>query len=195
MRSSRVRLGLPRPVENSPARHNPACRFSSLANPIFRTGGARDRATLGAIAVFRRSARGMEFLIITRRLICDVLQIFRRIFAESFGEAVWADPSRRTARVAGLCTNWTLLLVERPAALLPLRLVLPVSNVTLLRVIRRRTRAPTETLSVVGIDDSQRGVFGEGSDVFLTSCFGEEFDESGDIDASIFTLPPRQSHK
>ena len=46
-----------------------------------------------------------------------------------------------------------LALGGRPAASFARRLMLPVSNDTLLRVIRRRAHVPTEPLSVIGIDD------------------------------------------
>jgi len=99
------------------------------------------------------SGRGVEFQIITRRFVCDVPQCSRRIFAERFGEAVLADRSRRTVRLEGLVYQLVHALGGKPAARLSRRLMLPVSNDTLLRVVRRRTRAPTETLNVVGIDD------------------------------------------
>lgn len=99
------------------------------------------------------SGRGVELQIMTRRFVCDVPQCSRRIFAERFGEAVLSDRSRRTARLDGLVYQLGLALGGKPAARLSRRLMLPVSNDTLLRVVRRRTRAPTETLNVVGIDD------------------------------------------
>ena len=46
-----------------------------------------------------------------------------------------------------------LALGGRPAASFARRLMLPVSNDTLLRVVRRRARVPTEPLNVIGIDD------------------------------------------
>jgi transposase len=46
-----------------------------------------------------------------------------------------------------------LALGGRPAASFAKRLMLPVSNDTLLRVVRRRTAMPTDPLLVVGIDD------------------------------------------
>ena len=46
-----------------------------------------------------------------------------------------------------------LALGGRPAANFAKRLMLPISNDTLLRVVRRRARLPTAPLTVVGIDD------------------------------------------
>ena len=46
-----------------------------------------------------------------------------------------------------------LALGGRPASALAQRLVMPVSNDTLLRVVGRRARRPTEKLTIIGIDD------------------------------------------
>jgi transposase len=99
------------------------------------------------------SGRGVEFHITTRRFVCDVPQCSRRIFAERFGEGVLADRSRRTARLDRLVYHLGLAPGGKPAAWLSRRLTIPVSHDTVLRVVRRHTRAPTETLNVVGIDD------------------------------------------
>jgi hypothetical protein len=40
-----------------------------------------------------------------------------------------------------------------PAAGFKKRLMLPVSNDTLLRVVRRRSRVPSDPVKVIGIDD------------------------------------------
>jgi transposase len=53
----------------------------------------------------------------------------------------------------GWCLTLGLALGGKPAARLSRRLMLPVSHDTLLRTVRRHTRAPTQTLNVVGIDD------------------------------------------
>jgi transposase len=100
------------------------------------------------------SGRGVELHITTRRFVCNVTRCSRPIFAERFGDTVLTDRSRRTARLDCLVYQLGLALGGKPAIRLSHRLMLPVSNDTLLRVVRRRTRAPTETLNVVGIDDS-----------------------------------------
>jgi hypothetical protein len=46
-----------------------------------------------------------------------------------------------------------LALGGRPAAIFARRLMLPVSNDTLLRMVRRRAGLRTEPLSAIGIDD------------------------------------------
>ena len=61
--------------------------------------------------------------------------------------------ARRTARLERIVHHLGLALGGRPAAGFAQRLMLPVSNDTLLRVVRRRTVMPSEPLVVVGIDD------------------------------------------
>ena len=65
------------------------------------------------------------------------------IFTERFREglAPWA---RRTARLDCIVHHLGLALGGRPAASFAKRLMLPVSNDTLLRVVRRRASPPTE---------------------------------------------------
>ncbi len=89
----------------------------------------------------------------TRRFCCETPRCPRRIFAERFDEAVLPIRSRRTARLEGLVHHLGLALGGRPAASFAKRLMLPVSNDTLLRVVRRRARADVGPLSVIGIDD------------------------------------------
>ena len=91
--------------------------------------------------------------IVTRRFCCEVSDCPRRIFAERFDEAVLPVRSRRTARLEGLVHHLGLALGGRPAASFAKRLMLPVSNDTLLRVVRRRARSGVGALNVVGIDD------------------------------------------
>ena len=67
-----------------------------------------------------------------------------------------ASSTRRTARLDCIVHHLCLALGGRPAASFARRLTLPVSKGTLLRVVRRRARTPTDRLNVVGIDDSCR---------------------------------------
>ena len=99
------------------------------------------------------SGRLVRLHIMTRRFCCEAPQCPRRIFAERFDEAVLPVRSRRTARLEGLVHHLGLALGGRPAASFAKRLMLPVSNDTLLRVVRRRARADVGRLSVIGIDD------------------------------------------
>jgi transposase len=77
----------------------------------------------------------------------------RQIFTERFADGVLAPSARRTARLDCIVHHLGLALGGRPAASFAKRLMLPVSNDTLLRIVRRRTRIPSEPLNVVGIDD------------------------------------------
>lgn len=99
------------------------------------------------------SGKEIRLRVITRRFVCEVPQCRRRIFAERFGDDILPTRSRRTARLECIVHHLGLALGGRPAASFAKRLMLPVSNDTLLRVVRRRTRPRTEPLIVAGIDD------------------------------------------
>lgn len=77
----------------------------------------------------------------------------RQIFAERFDTDVLAPWSRRTARLDHIVHHLALALGGRPAASFARRLMLPVSNDTLLRVVRRRATPGFVPPAVVGIDD------------------------------------------
>jgi transposase len=99
------------------------------------------------------AGKQIRLRVITRRFICEIRHCRRRIFAERFGDDVLPTRSRRTARLECIVHHLGLALGGRPAARFAKRLMLPVSNDTLLRVVRRRTRPRTEPLIVAGIDD------------------------------------------
>jgi transposase len=99
------------------------------------------------------AGKQIHLRLITRRFVCEVPHCRRRIFAERFGDDVVAVRSRRTGRLECIVHYLGLALGGRPAASFARRLMLPVSNDTLLRVVRRRTCPPTEPLIVAGIDD------------------------------------------
>lgn len=61
--------------------------------------------------------------------------------------------ARRTGRLEHLVHHLALALGGRPAARFARRLMLPVGNDSLLRVIRRRGLPPSAPASVNGIDD------------------------------------------
>jgi transposase len=90
---------------------------------------------------------------VARRFACDASTCPRGIFAERFDDAVIARHARRTSRLECVVHHLGLALGGRPAASFAKRLMMPVSNDTLLRVVRRRTRPPTAPLTVIGIDD------------------------------------------
>jgi hypothetical protein len=76
-------------------------------------------------------------MVVARRFRCDIL-CGRRIFTERFVTALWRR-GRRTARLDLVVYHLGLALGGRPAASFARRLMLPVSNDTLLRVVRRRS--------------------------------------------------------
>ena len=99
------------------------------------------------------SGRVVQLVVIARRFRCDAVLCGRQIFTERFPEGVLAPSARRTSRLEGIVHHLGLALGGRPAAIFAKRLMLPVSNDTLLRVVRRRSRRPSDPLKVVGIDD------------------------------------------
>src|SRR5664280_2563212 len=105
------------------------------------------------VADLPSAGKQVRLLVITRRFVCEAPHCRRRIFAERFGDHVLPARSRRTARLECIVHHLGLALGGRPAASFAKRLMLPVSNDTLLRVVRRRTRLRTEPLIVAGIDD------------------------------------------
>jgi len=95
----------------------------------------------------------VQLLVIARRFRCDAVLCRRQIFTELFAEGVLAPSARRTVRMESIVHHLGLALGGRPAAGFAKRLMLPVSNDTLLRVVRRRSRPPADPLRVIGIDD------------------------------------------
>ena len=99
------------------------------------------------------AGRRVVLRVTVRRFWCDAVLCRRRIFAERFGANVLAPSSRRTGRLENLVHHLGLALGGRPAAAFADRLMMPVSNDTLLRVVRRRTEKSRDKLAIVGIDD------------------------------------------
>jgi transposase len=99
------------------------------------------------------AGRSVQLEVVARRFRCGAVLCGRQIFTERFPDGVLASSSRRTARLDCIVHHLGLALGGRPAASFAKRLMLPVSNDTLLRVVRRRTRPPSDPLRVVGIDD------------------------------------------
>ena len=99
------------------------------------------------------AGKRVDLVITVRRFHCDGVLCGRRIFAERFGDEVLAPRSRRTGRLELIVHHLGLALGGRPAASFARRLMVPVSNETLLRVVRRRAREPVHRLAVIGIDD------------------------------------------
>jgi transposase len=99
------------------------------------------------------SGRRVQLLVVARRFRCDAVLCGRRIFTERFADSVLGRSARRTARLDHIVHHLGLALGGRPAASFARRMMLPVSNDTLLRVVRRRAHVPSEPLAVIGIDD------------------------------------------
>jgi transposase len=99
------------------------------------------------------SGRVMRILLTARRFRCVTPTCRRSIFTERFGDDVLAAHARRTARLEGLVHHLALALGGRPAAGLARLLMMPVSNDTLLRVVRRKGCATPPAPNVIGIDD------------------------------------------
>ncbi len=97
--------------------------------------------------------RRVVLTVCARRFCCVVADCRQRIFAERLETAVGGPFARRTARLDGIVHHLGLALGGRPGQSFAQRLLLPVSNDTLLRVIRRRAVQPREEPRVVGIDD------------------------------------------
>jgi transposase len=111
---------------------------------------SRYRRRLTDLPIANRSVR---IVILARRFHCDAVLCGRRIFAERFDKNVLAPWARRTARLDQIVHCLGLALGGRPAASFARRLMMPVSNDTLLRVVRRRGSPRFVAPSVIGIDD------------------------------------------
>ena len=99
------------------------------------------------------AGRQVRLMVIARRFRCATVLCGRRIFTERFDNGALAPWARRTARLDLVVHHLGLALGGRPAASFARRLMLPVSNDTLLRVVRRRGCPPFAAPSVIGIDD------------------------------------------
>jgi transposase len=99
------------------------------------------------------AGRRVRLRLLVRRFRCGVPGCQRRIFAERFGRKVLAVRARRTGRLEEVVHHLGLAMGGRPGAGFAQRLMLPVSNDTLLRVVRRRALPRTGPLTVIGIDD------------------------------------------
>ncbi|MCP3733225.1 ISL3 family transposase [Sphingomonas sp. MG17] len=99
------------------------------------------------------AGRPVKLMADVRRFRCEAVLCAQRIFAERFANGVVAPWARRTGRLETLVHHLGLALGGRPAASFARRLMLPVSNDTLLRVVRRRGTPPLPLPTVIGIDD------------------------------------------
>lgn len=128
----------------SGASHCPSCGTrSSLVHSHYRR-------RIGDLPLAGRSVK-LEASV--RRFRCKAIGCGQSIFAERFANGAVAPWGRRTGRLNGLVHHLGLALGGRPGACLARRLMLPVSNDTLLRVVRRCGCPPMTPPTVIGIDD------------------------------------------
>ena len=139
--TDKLRIGA-RPL--SPTAACPACGTASARVH------SRYRRTLTDLP---SQGRRVEVTVCARRFRCVLVDCCQRIFAERLEAAVGGPFARRTARLEGIVHHLGLALGGRPGQIFAQRLLLPVSNDTLLRVVRRRAVEPTAEPRVVGIDD------------------------------------------
>lgn len=99
------------------------------------------------------AGRRVHLDIAARKFRCTGTGCKRRVFTERFAEGTIRRSARRTDRLDLIVHHLGLALGGRPGASFAKRLMLPVSNDTLLRVVRRRTLPRIEPLNVIGIDD------------------------------------------
>ncbi|WMT78935.1 ISL3 family transposase [Bradyrhizobium sp. Ash2021] len=99
------------------------------------------------------AGRPVRLMVVARRFRCDTTLCARRIFTERFDDGILAPWARRTTRLDFVFHHLGLALGGRPAASFARRLMMPVSNDTLLRVVRRHGCPPFAAPNVIGIDD------------------------------------------
>lgn len=101
------------------------------------------------------AGRIVRLVLLGRRFRCDAVLCTCRIFAERFDPDVLAPWARRTARLDQIVRHLALALAfgGRPAATFARRLMMPISNDPLLRVVRRHGAPTCAPPTVVGIDD------------------------------------------
>ena len=86
--------------------------------------------------------RRVVLTVCARRFRCVHADCGQRIFAERLETTVGGPFARRTTRLDGIVHHLGLALGGRPGQSFARRLLLPVSNDTLLRVVRRRASNP-----------------------------------------------------
>lgn len=84
------------------------------------------------------AGKSVRLVVSARRFHCDAVLCGRRIFTERFEADVLAPWPRRTAGLDHLVHHLRLALGGMPGASFAHRLMVPVSNDPLLRVVRRR---------------------------------------------------------
>ena len=127
---------------------------ATAACPLCGTMSARIHSRyLRTLTDLPSQGRRVVVTVRARRFRCVLAHCRQQIFAERLETAVGGPFARRTARLEGIVHHLGLALGGRPGQSFAQRLLLPVSNDTLLRVVRRRAVQPSEEPRVVGIDD------------------------------------------
>ena len=126
------------------------------------------------------AGRSVKLIATVRRFWCEAVRCGQSIFAERFADGIVAPWARRTGRLDGLVHHLGLALRGRPAASFARRLMLPVSNDTLLRVVRRRGCPPVPPQS------SSASMIGHGGE---TSATARSFAISSGVGRSAFCTP------
>jgi transposase len=121
----------------------------SCGNPSARLHSRYQRK----IADLPTAGRRVSICLTVRRFRCVAPACRTRIFAERLDQSTARRYGRRTNRLDCIVHQLGLALGGRPGQGFARRLMVPVSNDTLLRVVRRRTRLATDPLTVIGIDD------------------------------------------
>ena len=122
--------------------------------PVCRTMSARIHSHYRRTLIDLPSqGRRVVLSINARRFRCVLVDCRRQIFAERLETTVGAPFARRTARLEGIVHHLGLALGGRAGQSFAKRLLLPVSNDTLLRVVRRRAIQRPREPRVIGIDD------------------------------------------
>jgi transposase len=131
-------------------------RYSRRASPCPGCGARSERVHsryLRRLTDLPLAGRPVRLVVVARRFRCDAALCGRRIFTERFSDGVLAPWARRTGRLDHVAHHLGVALGGRPAASFARRLMLPVSNDTLLRVVRRRGCPAFTPPTVIGIDD------------------------------------------
>ena len=131
-------------------------RHSSKASACPGCGTSSERIHsryLRRVTDLPMAGRPVRLVVVARRFRCGADLCGRHIFTERFDGGVLAPWARRTTRLDYVVHHLGLALGGRPAASFAQRLMLPVSNDTLLRVVRRRGSPSFAPPTVVGIDD------------------------------------------
>src|SRR5271155_3368349 len=131
-------------------------RYSSRVSPCPGCGASSERVHsryLRRLTDLPLAGRPVRLVVVARRFRCSAVSCGRRIFTERFEDGVLAPWARRTGRLDYVVHHLGLALGGRPAASFARRLMLPGSNDTLLRVVRRRGCPAFTPPTVIGIDD------------------------------------------